>query len=245
MSTPPLFHVATDQLRAGTVVLDGPEGRHAARARRLTPGERVLLADGRGLRALCEVRAVDRDTVSCAVLERSEEARSRPWLVVVQALAKGDRVEQAIETMTEVGVDEVVPWQAERCVVRWRDDRVAKSTARWRTTATAAAKQARRAWTPVVAEVADTADVARRVAVAALAVVLDADRGAPPTDLVVPADGEVVLVVGPEGGLTAAELDALLDAGARGLRLGPTVLRSATAGTVAAATVLSRSTRWA
>ncbi|MQA04774.1 MAG: 16S rRNA (uracil(1498)-N(3))-methyltransferase [Streptosporangiales bacterium] len=244
MSTPPLFHVETDQLHADTVVLDGPEGRHAARVRRLTPGERVFLADGRGLRALCEVTAVDRDTVSCAVLERAEEARSRPWLVVVQALAKGDRAEQAIETMTEVGVDEIVPWQADRCVVRWRDDRVAKSTARWRTTAAAAAKQARRAWTPVVAEVAETADVARRVSAAALAVVLDAE-GAPPTDLAVPADGEVVLVVGPEGGLTADEMGTLLDAGARCLRLGPTVLRSATAGTVAAATVLARSPRWA
>lgn len=243
MSTPPLFHVASERLRTDVVVLDGPEGRHAARVKRIRSGERLLLSDGAGLRASCEVTAVDRDELTCAVLDREDVPRSDPWLVVVQALAKGDRAEQAVETMTEVGVDEILPWQAERCVVRWRDDRAEKSAGRWRTTAAAAAKQARRAWTPTVTEVATTADVAARVAAATAAFVLDGD-GESVVDASVPSTGELVVVVGPEGGITSAEVTALAAAGAGTVRLGPTVLRAATAGTVAAAALLSRTPRW-
>lgn len=244
MSTPPLFHAAAERLDGDTVVLGGAEGRHAARVKRIRPGEQVLLSDGAGLRVTCTVTAVDGDELTCTVVERERVPSVDPRLVVVQALAKGDRAEQAVETMTEVGVDEVVPWQAERCVVRWRDDRAEKSVQRWRTTAAAAAKQSRRAWTPLVTDVAATADVAARLATAAAAYVLEGDDGTPVADLAVPATGEIVVVVGPEGGLTPAELSTLTAAGATATRLGPTVLRAATAGTVAAAALLSRTPRW-
>lgn len=245
MSTPPLFHVPAVSLRSDVVVLDGAEGRHAARVRRIRPGERVLLSDGAGALATCDVTDAERDTLTCAVVERRTVPPPEPRLVVVQALAKGDRAEQAVETMTEAGVDEVVPWQAERCVVRWRDDRAERSVQRWRATAAEAAKQSRRAWTPVVPEVMSTSAVLERLAAASLAAVLDADRGEPVSAVDVPATGDVVLVVGPEGGVSPAETDAFSGAGVRFLRLGPTVLRSATAGTVAAAALLSRTGRWA
>lgn len=244
MSTPPLFHVPTASLGDDVVVLDGAEGRHAARVRRVRVGERVLLSDGAGALVTCEVTAADRDTLSCAVVERREVPPAVPRLVVVQALAKGDRAEQAVETMTEAGVDEIVPWQAERCVVRWRDDRAARSVQRWRATAAEAAKQSRRAWTPSVPDVLSTAAVLDRLAGASFAAVLDADRGEPVVAVDVPASGDLVLVVGPEGGVSPAETDAFAAAGVRFLRLGPTVLRSATAGTVAAAALLSRTGRW-
>lgn len=244
MATPPLFHAATERLRDDTVMLGGAEGRHAVRVRRIRPGERVLLADGAGLCVSCEVTAVDRDELRCVVLTREVVPRPEPWLVVVQALAKGHGAEQAVETMTEAGVDEIVPWQAERCVVRWRGERAEKALQRWRTTTVEAAKRSRRAWTPVLAGPATTADVVARLSSAALAVVLDADRGGPVGDLAVPDSGEIVVVVGPEGGLTESELDAFRDAGAGCTRLGPTVVRSATAGTVTAAALLSRTSRW-
>lgn len=244
MSTPPLFHASTTALAGDVVVLDGAEGRHAARVRRIRPGELLEVGDGAGLVASCEVIAAERDTLTCSVLERRRDPPSAPWLVVVQALAKGDRAEQAVETMTEVGVDEIVPWQAERCVVRWRDDRADRAVQRWRSTAAEAAKQARRAWTPVVSDVLSTAAVTERLARSALAVVLDADGGSPIGAVEVSAGGDVVLVVGPEGGLTPGECDTFESAGAHLLRLGPTVLRSATAGTVAAAALLSRTARW-
>ncbi|MGH3098715.1 MAG: 16S rRNA (uracil(1498)-N(3))-methyltransferase [Streptosporangiales bacterium] len=239
---PPLFLVPEGRSLASDVVeLDGPEGRHAATVRRIAAGEQVLLSDGRGALALCEVRAARKDALSCAVLRRDQVPVPEPRLVVVQALAKA--ADQAIEQMTEVGVDEIVPWQSARSVVRWRPERAGKGLERWRGTAREAAKQCRRAWVPVVAEPASTADVAARLERAGVAYVLD-DGGAEPASIQVPATGDVVVVVGPEGGLNPEELGTLSDAGATRLRLGPTVLRSVTAGTVAAAVLLSRTPRW-
>lgn len=239
---PPLFLVPDDgSLTSDTVELGGPEGRHAATVRRIAVGEQVLLSDGRGALALCEVRAASKDALSCTVLRRERVPEPEPRMVVVQALAKA--ADEAIWTMTEVGVDEIVPWPSARSVVRWRGQRAAKALERWRATAREAAKQCRRAWLPVVTEPASTAEVAARLARAGGAYVLD-DGGGAPASVRLPATGDIVMVVGPEGGLNAAELDTLTGAGAGRLRLGPTVLRSATAGTVAASVLLSRTPRW-
>lgn len=244
MSTPPLFHVPADRLDADVVTVDGAEGRHAARVRRIRAGERVYLSDGAGHRVLCEVSAVAGDALTCSVVEQADVPRPEPWLVVVQALVKGEGAERAVETMTEAGVDEIVPWQADRSIVRWRGDRATRSVHRWRETATQAAKQARRAWTPLVPDVAGLSEVAARARSAAAAYVLDGDGGRPPAALDPPSSGELVVVVGPEGGITPDELAALESAGVERLRLGPTVLRGATAGTVAAAVLLARTPRW-
>lgn len=239
--TPPLFLVRPDRLASDLVVLDGPEGRHAATVRRITAGELVELSDGAGGSALCEVREVGRDALTCAVLRRSSVPAAQPRIVVVQALAKA--AEQAVETMTEVGIDEIVPWYAERSVVRWRGERVGRGLARWRVTAREAAKQSRRVWLPAIPAPASTAEVAARIAGVKQAYVLDS-AGADVRSVGLPDRGDVVVIVGPEGGLTRSELDAFGAAGAAALQLGPTVLRSATAGTVAAAALLSRTSRW-
>ncbi len=135
---------------------------------------------------------------------------------MVQALAKGDRGELAVETMTEVGVDEIVPWRASRCVARWEGERGAKSLGRWRATAREAAKQSRRPWLPVVTEPATTAQVAERLAGAALAVVLHEEAVAPIAQVPVPRVGEIVVVVGPEGGIAPDELAAFAERGRAG-----------------------------
>jgi 16S rRNA (uracil1498-N3)-methyltransferase len=164
---------------------------------------------------------------------------------VVQAIPKGDRGELAVELLTEVGVDTVVPWTAARCVAVWRGDRAAKSLARWRSAAHEAAKQARRAWFPEVLGPATTAEVVDLLRGATLPVILHEASERPLADLPVPAEGEIVVVVGPEGGLTDEEASAFADAGAALVRLGPTVLRTSTAGVAAAAALLSRTSRWA
>ncbi|MDH4159476.1 MAG: 16S rRNA (uracil(1498)-N(3))-methyltransferase [Actinomycetota bacterium] len=244
--SPPVFVATTEQLASGSpVVVDGAEGRHAATVRRLRPGEEVVLTDGAGLAVGGVVTQVGRDELSVAVRHRQVVPPPEPRLVVVQALPKGDRGERAVEVMTEIGVDEVVPWAAERSVAVWRGERGGKALRRWRTTAREAAKQSRRWWHPVVADLADTPEVAERLRSASLAVVLHESATAPLSDLPVPAAGEVVLVVGPEGGVSEAELAALTAVGARPAHLGPTVLRTSTAGVVAAGIVLSRSRRWA
>ncbi|QXJ25068.1 16S rRNA (uracil(1498)-N(3))-methyltransferase [Actinomadura graeca] len=242
--SPPVFLASTEALEGERVLLDGPEGRHAATVRRLRAGERVDLTDGAGLLAECVVTTVDRASLTLDVLARHREPPPRPRLVVVQALPKGDRGELAVETMTEVGVDEIVPWSAARCVTQWRPERREKALGRWRATAREAGKQARRSRLPHVADLASTARVAERLAAASLALVLHEEADAPLSAVEPPADGEIVLVVGPEGGITGEELERLGAAGGRPTRLGPTVLRTSTAGVAAAAVLLAATGRW-
>jgi 16S rRNA (uracil1498-N3)-methyltransferase len=138
----------------------------------------------------------------------------------------------------------VVPWAAERCVARWRGDRGQRALARWQVTAIQAAKQARRARFPEIAALAETPGVARLAAAASLAIVLDPGAPAALRSLPVPARGDVVVVVGPEGGVSPAEAGRLAKAGAVSARLGPSVLRASSAGAVAAALLLSACDRW-
>jgi 16S rRNA (uracil1498-N3)-methyltransferase len=242
--SPPVFLAETAQLAGDRVVLGGAEGRHAATVRRLRSGERVDLTDGAGLLAECVVGEVLRDGLELEVVSRRHEPAPAPRLVVVQALPKGDRGELAVETMTEVGVDEIVPWAASRCITQWRPDRREKSVGRWRSTAREAAKQARRCWLPEVTDLATTSQVADRVAGAALALVLHEGAQAPLSAVTPPAAGDIVLIVGPEGGITDDELGLFTDAGAVPTVLGPTVLRTSTAGVAAAAVLLSAGGRW-
>ncbi|MEU7567510.1 16S rRNA (uracil(1498)-N(3))-methyltransferase [Streptomyces fradiae] len=245
--TAPVF-VADDLTAAApgaVLTLDGPEGRHAVSVRRLRVGEEVVLTDGAGRGAYGTVAAVEgRDRLDVAVAEVRDEAVPAPRITVVQALPKGDRGELAVETMTETGVDAVVPWQAVRCITQWRGDRGAKSLAKWRATAREAGKQSRRLRFPEVADAATTAQVAGLLAEADFAAVLHEEGAEPLATAPLPAGGRIVLVVGPEGGVAPDELAAFAEAGARPYRLGRSVLRTSTAGTAATALLLGRTGRW-
>ncbi|TDB71704.1 16S rRNA (uracil(1498)-N(3))-methyltransferase [Micromonospora sp. KC723] len=229
-----------------TVTLDGPEGHHAATVQRLRVGEELLLADGRGGTATAVVVAVGRGTLDLRVTARGYVDADVPRLVVVQGIAKGDRGELAVQAMTEVGVDEIVPWAASRSVTQWRGDRGVRAREKWVATAREAAKQARRPWLPVVAGAPDesTATVARRIAGAGAAFVLHEEAQDRLTTVELPDTGEIVLVVGPEGGIAPAELSAFTEAGARPVRLGPSVLRTSTAGVAALTVLATRLARW-
>ena len=244
MPQPPVFFTDRAELQRDVVLLSGAEGRHAAAARRLRPGERVDVGDGAGLVAECVVIAHTARGLELAVRARREVPRPEPLITVVQAIPKGDRGELAVEEMTEVGVDRIMPWAAARCVPVWRDERGARSLARWRVTAREAAKQSRRAWIPEVTEPASAAGVAQVIAKAACAIVLEPGSAQGLGQLRPPEAGDLVLIVGPEGGITDEENAAFRAAGAAPRSLGPTVLRTSTAGTVAAAVLLSRSRRW-
>ncbi|WP_418956989.1 16S rRNA (uracil(1498)-N(3))-methyltransferase [Streptomyces tritici] len=232
----------------GTFLLDGPEGRHAVSVKRLRAGEALVLTDGHGASAECTVLAAEgKDRLTVSVDARHQDREPAPRITVVQALPKGDRGELAVELMTETGVDAIVPWAASRCITQWKGDRGLKALGKWRATAREAGKQSRRTRFPEVAELMTTKQVAALLAGADFAAVLHEDRehaSATLATAAVPAEGEVVLVVGPEGGVSPEELAAFEEAGAKPYRLGPSVLRTSTAGTAAAALVLGRTGRW-
>ena len=244
MTTLPVFLVET--LPTGNSgVLDGPEGRHAATVRRLRAGEQLVLSDGRGGMVRCVVDVTLRDTVTYSVRQRWAEPSPQPRVILAQALVKGDRGELAVEQATEAGVDRVVPWRAERCVARWDDgERGAKARARWCNAVREAAKQSRRAWCPEVTEPVDTPGLARLATAASAALVLheSAERGI--AELTLPRAGDMLIVVGPEGGITDAELATLASGGATPVRLGQTVLRASTAAAVALGAIGVLTSRW-
>ena len=244
MPQPPVFLAARAELQQDLILLSGAEGRHAAAVRRLRPGERADVADGAGLVAECVVAGQSSQGLQLAVQARRAVPWPDPSITVVQAIPKGDRGELAVEEMTEVGVDRIMPWAAARSVAVWRAERGARSLAKWRATAREAAKQSRRAWIPEVTEPVSAPDVVAAVTAAACAIVLEPGAADSLGQLRLPASGDVLLIVGPEGGITEEESAAFRAAGATLARLGPTVLRTSTAGPVAAAVLLSRSARW-
>ncbi|GIE91139.1 16S rRNA (uracil(1498)-N(3))-methyltransferase [Actinoplanes regularis] len=241
----PLFLV--ESLPVGSsFTLDGPEGHHAATVQRLRVGEALILADGRGGTAHAEVVTVGKGSVDVVLNERTSEAAADPRLVVVQGIAKGDRGELAVQAMTETGVDEIVPWAASRSVTQWRGDRGFKARDKWAATAREAAKQARRSWLPRVAGEPDcsTKQVTARLAEASAAFVLHEEATERLTTARLPDAGEIVLVVGPEGGISDAEVTMFREAGAVPVRLGSAVLRTSTAGVAALAVLSARLNRW-
>lgn len=234
----------SQELDGPELTLAGPEGRHAAAVRRLRAGERLDLTDGAGAVAECVVREALKDSLRLEVLHRYDVEPPRPRLVVVQGLPKGDRGELAVEMMTEAGVDVIVPWAASRSITQWKGDKVAKALGRWRSTAREAGKQARRFHLPEVTEPASTAQVERLLADAALGLVLHEEAAEPLSKVALPAGGDIVIVVGPEGGVSEQEIAGFRAAKAVPVLLGPTILRTSTAGVAAASVLLSRTGRW-
>lgn len=237
-----LSDAVTGAAPGASVELDGEEGRHAATVMRIRSGERVVLTDGAGTSATGTVTEARKASLTVQVDSVQRVDRAAPHVTVVQAIPKGDRGELAVEMLTEIDVDRIVPWAAARSVAVWRGERAAKSLAKWRSAARAAAKQSRRAWLPEVTGPAGTDEVAALLGKADLAVVLHEDAQVPLAALSLDGVQTMVVVVGPEGGLTEEELRAF--GAAEAVRLGTSVLRTSTAGVAAVAALLSRTPRW-
>lgn len=242
-----LFYVGALPEVGALVDIGGDAGFHAATVRRIRPGEQLTLGDGAGVLAECRVEQADRAGLRVRVVDRRVVDAPAPSVTVVQALPKSERSELAIELATEAGADGFVAWQADRCVARWDGSRADKGLRRWRAVARAAAGQSRRAWVPPVDGVLGTAAlvawVAEQVAAGTTVLVLHDAAAAGLPD--VAAASALAVVVGPEGGITDAELAALTGAGAVAARLGPTVLRTSTAAAVALGALGVLTPRWA
>ena len=220
-----------------TVTLEGDEARHASSVARLTPGENVALTDGRGLMAQSVVQESSAQRVTLVVASVEDVAPLTPEVWLVQALAKGDRDERAVEACTELGVDRIIPWQAARSVARWSGAKIEKSVARWQRIAGEASKQSLRAWVPGVENLVELQQLVD-MASSTRMVLLEPMASLALHQAIPAGDQPVVLVVGPEGGISPEEREALENAGATSASLGPLVMRTSTAG-VAALSVLN------
>jgi 16S rRNA (uracil1498-N3)-methyltransferase len=228
------------------VVLTGDEARHAATVNRMRVGEHTAIGDGRGLVVEGVVAHVEPKKLELAIEAVHMHPEPTPRVVLVQALAKGDRDELAIQTATELGVSGVVPWQAERSVSRWAGPKVAKGIERWSAIVREAAKQSIRPFVPTVGDLTDSAALAL-LAVENRMLVLEptADsRLTESTALTADDPRPVLLVVGPEGGISPRELELFTSAGAQTVRLGDEVLRTSSAGPAALAVVNVALGRW-
>ena len=239
----PVFLAPVAEARPGeVVVVEGDEARHAVVVRRTRVGEQLVLVDGAGTAATCEVVETTKTQLHARVRSVTHHPRPAPHVTVVQAIPKGDRAELTVEVLTEVGVDRIVPWAADRSVGTWRGERAAKSLAKWRAAAREAGKQSRRSWLPEVTSMATTAEVVELIEGHDLSVVLHESASTPLASLAVEGSASVLVVVGPEGGLTDEELAAF--GAADVVRMGESVLRTSTAGLAAVAALLSRTPRW-
>ncbi|MCF8589458.1 16S rRNA (uracil(1498)-N(3))-methyltransferase [Gordonia sp. HY285] len=247
--TPPLFWVDDVPAAGEEATVSGSEGRHAVTVTRIRRGETVVLGDGRGTLADCEVLGTsgkERLTVRAGRVEFV--TRPKPLVTVVQALPKSERAELAVDLMTEAGVDVIVPWQASRCVARWAGSKAERGVDKWRSAAATAAKQARRPWIPEVTDLATTMDVrercARVVGDSGVVALLHETGSTPFRSIDFSTASEIVVVIGPEGGLDDAEIADLTALGGQPVVLGPEVLRTAAAGAVALGALGAVTDRW-
>jgi 16S rRNA (uracil1498-N3)-methyltransferase len=222
--------------------LDGDEGRHAATVKRMREGEVIHLCDGQGTRAIASVVKVHKHSLDLSIDQFTFEEAPEPRFVVVQALAKGERAELAVEMLTEVGADAIIPWRAEHSIGKW--DSVEKGLEKWRRTSRESAKQSRRAWIPEISNLKSTAEVCELMSQAQSVFVLHESADQALAACAIREQGTIMIVVGPEGGISPDELAAFSAAGARVVHMGASVMRTSTAGAIAVGGLLMRSQRW-
>lgn len=244
-----LFYAAAwqdvqDVATGSRLELSGDEGNHAVRVKRVRVGERILIGSGRGDLAICTVAEIMGKSALVAEVEQVQVvALPKPRLTVVQAVIKGERMDRALETLTEAGVDRIVIWQAARSIAKL--ERPAVAAAKFEGKVRQASKQARRAWIPELS-VADVAESLAELAAQGPVVVLD-EEAVVDVPAVIPSGLEtssVTLVVGPEGGFSDSERSLFASLGCVPAAMGPVILRASTAGTVAAGWVMGATGRW-
>lgn len=231
------------------VLLQGPEGRHAVTVTRLQVGERLQLSNGRGMKATGTVTQLSgKDGLQMQVEELSHAAAPTPRVTIVQSLPKSERSELAVELATEAGADAIIPFAAQRCVAKWVGAKQTKGQQKWQQAALKAAKQSRRAIDPVITPLHDLpqllAAITQCCEVGGQVLVLHEAAATPFAATVTPQAPELMLLIGPEGGFSEAEVDAFTAAGAHPVLLGPEVYRTSTAAAVALGALGVLTSRW-
>jgi len=231
------------------VQLDGLEARHAVTVSRVAVGDQLSIGNGRGLVVSGTVIRADHTSLELTAESVRDIPAASPAIVLVQALAKGDRDEMAVQACTELGIDAIIPWSAARSISRWEGAKVVKGITRWSAIVREASKQSMRAWVPDVLDLISTNQLSA-LATATHLLILDpdADQALSTLEFAVSAENpqhrDIALVVGPEGGIAPHEFEVLVAAGATRVKLGETILRTSTAGPAALAVLSAKLGRW-
>ena len=235
-----LFFV--DQLGTGsTQELSGDEGHHAVAVMRLAVGEQIKIADGSGNWVSGTITEVGKKNLKIDVAQRGSAQAGKPELVVVQAVTKSDRTKEMLELLTVGGADQIIPWQAERCISKWQSD----SASKWLLLIKEAAKQARRVKLPVLSNEVSTNQLVKLFKDSDKVVILHEDASTGISQINLSKDAErIILIIGPEGGISDSEISQLESAGAVSARMGELVLRSAHAGFAALSAIQTSIGRW-
>lgn len=240
----PMFRTHLDNPKQGDLVLlAGPEGKHAASVRRMRVGEAIQLGDGRGLRVRGEVAEVAANSLKVRVISAVQEPEPQNKLTLIQALAKGDRDELAVQAATELGAWSVVPWQADRSISKWEGPKITKGVGRWQTIVGEATKQSLRSFEPVVHAPVSSMQLAEMVKDFDQVLVLDPTAPVGLGSVSFNASTAAV-IVGPEGGISDSELSDLEAAGALRVHMGEPILRTSTAGIAAIALLQAKLGLW-
>ena len=242
----PLFFAAigSDSAVGTSFTLGGPEAKHAISVRRMTIGESISVSDGSGVKMRGKVTKVKKETLEISIESIEELFAPKSQLVLIQALAKGDRDELAIQACTELGLFGVIPWQADRSISIWKAEKKQKGQARWQSIVTEAAKQSLRAFIPRVEQVLDSQELISALEVFDQVLILEPEADKSITEINPPAEGKVAIVVGPEGGISEQELESFRKSGFSSVRLGRGVLRTSTAGMAAVSYLQAKLGDW-
>lgn len=242
----PLFFAAigSDSAVGTSFTLGGPEAKHAISVRRMTVGESIAISDGFGVKIRGRVTKLKKETLEISIESIEELLEPESQLFLVQALAKGDRDELAIQACTELGLFGVIPWQADRSISIWKAEKKQKGQARWQSIVAEASKQSLRAFIPRVEQVLDSQELISALRVFDQVLILDPEADKSITEFNPPAAGKIAIVVGPEGGISEQELESFKKAGFSSVRLGSGVLRTSTAGMAAVSYLQAKLGDW-
>jgi len=206
------------------------DANHAIRVLRMQTGVEFMLSDGQGSWSQVVATEVKKKSMQVRVIDSGFQQPLATTITVVQALPKGDRAKEAIELLTEAGVDRIVPWASARSI--------GKGSEKFAITAREASKQSRRFRIPEVTETATTAQICEAIKVSDLAIAFHESATSKLSDQVSSHNVEhLLIIIGPEGGLTDEEIAAFTDAGAKVALMGRPILRSAHAGIAAVSAV--------
>nr|MBA2725251.1 16S rRNA (uracil(1498)-N(3))-methyltransferase [Actinomycetota bacterium] len=208
------------------VILPPEESHHLTRVLRVSPPDMITVTDGEGTVARCSVRSVNTPNVIAEVLERTEALPPKPRVAIYQGTAKGNKLDDAVEKLAELGVAEMRVFSSRRAVARWDDNKVQKLNERWTAIARSAGKQSRNPFFMQASAGLSFDALLAQVSSESLAVVLWEEATLPLRTVLERHADRVALVIGPEGGLDRDETEALADAGAPLVSLGPQILRA-------------------